>query len=64
VVSGYACELYHDLYEVHGWQRVDTEAQTNGQKRTESLWLNPRTVEALATEKVPDPQMTLFREVL
>ena len=49
VVSGYACPLYIDLYEAHGWQRVDKEAQTNsGGKRIESLWLSPRTVEALA----------------
>lgn len=48
VVSGYACPLYTELYEAHGWQRVDKEAQTNsGGKRIESLWLSPRTVEAL-----------------
>jgi DNA adenine methylase len=48
VVSGYACPLYAELYEAHGWQRVDKEAQTNsGGKRIESLWLSPRTVEAL-----------------
>jgi DNA adenine methylase len=49
VVSGYACPLYADLYERHGWQRVDTMAQTNsGGKRVESLWLSPRTADALA----------------
>lgn len=49
VVSGYACPLYADLYERHGWQRFDTMAQTNsGGKRVESLWLSPRTVDALA----------------
>jgi len=48
VVSGYACDLYAELYEAHGWTRVDKEAQTNsGGKRIESLWLSPRTVEAL-----------------
>jgi len=48
VVSGYACPLYTELYEAHSWQRVDKEAQTNsGGKRIESLWLSPRTVEAL-----------------
>jgi DNA adenine methylase len=48
VVSGYACPLYTELYEAHGWTRVDKEAQTNsGGKRIESLWLSPRTVEAL-----------------
>jgi DNA adenine methylase len=48
VVSGYACPLYADLYERHGWQRADIDATTNGGKRVESLWLSPRTVEALA----------------
>lgn len=48
VVSGYACPLYIDLYEAHGWHRVDKEAQTNsGGKRIESLWLSPRTHAAL-----------------
>lgn len=48
IVSGYACSLYTELYEAHGWQRRDKEAQTNsGGKRIESLWLSPRTVEAL-----------------
>lgn len=48
VVSGYACPLYTELYEAHGWHRVDKEAQTNsGGKRIESLWLSPRTWRAL-----------------
>jgi len=48
VVSGYACDLYTELYEAHGWHRVDKEAQTNsGGKRIESLWLSPRTWAAL-----------------
>lgn len=48
IVSGYACPLYTELYEAHGWQRRDKGAQTNsGGKRIESLWLSPRTVEAL-----------------
>ena len=52
IVSGYACPLYTELYEAHGWTRVDKEAQTNsGGKRIESLWLSPRTVEALAQPK-------------
>lgn len=43
VVSGYACQLYAELYEGHGWHRVDREAGTNsGGTRTESLWLSPR----------------------
>lgn len=48
VVSGYASSLYAKLYEAHGWHRVDKEAQTNsGGKRIESLWLSPRTWNAL-----------------
>lgn len=48
IISGYACRLYAELYENHGWRRVDKEAQTNsGGKRIESLWLSPRTWEAL-----------------
>jgi DNA adenine methylase len=53
VVSGYACDLYRDLYEKHGWIRLDRPARTNsGKTRIESLWLSPRTAEALAREKV------------
>ncbi len=48
IVSGYACPLYTELYEAHGWQRFDKEAQTNsGGKRIESVWISPRTAEAL-----------------
>jgi DNA adenine methylase len=48
IVSGYACPLYTELYEAHGWTRYDKEAQTNsGGKRIESIWLSPRTVEAI-----------------
>jgi len=51
VVSGYACPLYADLYESHGWHRVDKESQTNsGGKRIESLWLSPRTWNALQND--------------
>jgi len=57
IVSGYACPLYTELYEAHGWQRHDKEAQTNsGGKRIESVWLSPRTVEAL---DMPE-QMEMF----
>jgi DNA adenine methylase len=42
IVSGYQSELYVDLYESHGWRRVDKEAQVNGgDSKTESLWLSP-----------------------
>lgn len=48
VVSGYACPLYSELYEAHGWVRRDKEAQTNsGGSRIESIWLSPRTSQAL-----------------
>jgi DNA adenine methylase len=48
VVSGYPSEMYDKLYE--GWARVDKEnVQVNaGEKRTECLWLSPRTVDALS----------------
>ena len=48
VLSGYACELYRELYEDRGWRRIDVDAIANGGvKRTESLWLSPRTAKAL-----------------
>lgn len=48
IVSGYACDLYTELYEAHDWRRFDKEAQTNsGGKRIESVWLSPRTWRAL-----------------
>lgn len=44
VVSGYASDLYAELYEAHGWRRVDRRFQGNsGSLRVESLWLSPRT---------------------
>jgi DNA adenine methylase len=46
IISGYACELYEPV-ERAGWQREDKVAVNNsGDKRTESLWMCPRTVEA------------------
>lgn len=48
VLSGYACDLYCELYEDRGWQRIDTDAVANGGvKRRESLWLSPKTFAAL-----------------
>lgn len=48
VVSGYASELYKELYELHEWQRHDREAVTNmASKRVESVWISPRTSKAL-----------------
>lgn len=47
VVSGYACPLYTELYERHGWKRQDRPSATNsGGRRVESIWLAPRTWEA------------------
>jgi len=49
IVSGYACNLYRDLYEAYGWQRYDVNSQGNtGSERIESLWLSPRTADAIA----------------
>ncbi len=50
IISGYPSELYADLYELHGWERRDTQARVNSSRtnreaeavRTESIWLNPR----------------------
>lgn len=47
VISGYACPLYTELYEDHGWVRSDRMSQTNGGDRVESLWLAPRTAKKL-----------------
>jgi DNA adenine methylase len=57
ILSGYACELYADLYEAQGWQRVDREARVDGRgQRIESLWLNPR---AAAAQPESGRQMAL-----
>lgn len=48
VISGKPCELYAQLYEDHGWLRVDKEARANsGATKIESLWLSPNTQQAL-----------------
>ncbi|HEV7701397.1 MAG TPA: DNA adenine methylase [Pyrinomonadaceae bacterium] len=61
VLSGYACDLYKKLYQDAGWKRIDIETVANGGvKRTESLWLNPRTITALADRSwdgVSDPAL-------
>jgi DNA adenine methylase len=60
IISGYPCDLYYDLYQkLFRWTRIDKEAQTNsGGKRTESIWLSPRTVKALNKPQ----QIPLFQE--
>ncbi len=48
VLSGYRCELYEELFERRGWQRVDKTTMVNGgASRIESLWLSPKTNKAL-----------------
>ena len=52
IVSGYACELYRDLYEAQGWRRADRLARIDGGKSAvESLWLSPRVAQALVQER-------------
>jgi DNA adenine methylase len=49
VVSGYASPLYAEIYEAYGWVRRDSRSvATNGSKRVESVWLSPRTWQALS----------------
>lgn len=58
VISGYACNLYCDLYERHGWKRFDKEVIVNsGGSRTESVWLSPLTYEIFSKEKM---QVSMF----
>lgn len=47
VISGYACDLYdNELYD--SWHRVERNTYADGaRKRTEVLWLSPRTWQAL-----------------
>ena len=41
ILSGYACELYNELYG--DWRRIDKEVLADSRsKRTESLWLNAK----------------------
>lgn len=53
VVSGYACDLYTDLYESEGWARADMTTRINSRgSAVESLWISPRTQEALERGRV------------
>jgi DNA adenine methylase len=57
VLSGYPSKLYQELYEEEGWIREDKESSTTGHSsRIESLWLSPRTIQALKMPK----QVSLF----
>lgn len=56
ILSGYPSEIYEELFEAKGWKRVDKEAVVmSGGKRIESLWLSPRTFEALKIENESRP---------
>lgn len=42
-VSGYQCDLYEEIYEEEGWERIDAEEKTmhtTKDNRQESLWIN------------------------
>lgn len=42
VLSGYSSPLYFELFEKHGWTRIDKKTTVNGSAaRIESLWLSP-----------------------
>ena len=57
VISGYQSELYADLFESHGWARLDKSAVANGgAKRIESVWLSP----SIQDKKVIMRQKKLF----
>lgn len=48
IISGYKCPLYKEIFEDIGWVRIDKNTLANGGiKRIESLWVSPRTVEAI-----------------
>lgn len=52
-LSGYACELYVDLFERRGWTRIDRATRANGSVlRIESLWLSPITTKKLKASAV------------
>jgi len=59
LISGYPSGLYQLLYERYGWIRMETEARTSGgggmssARRTEALWLSPRTMYALERRDLP-----------
>jgi len=55
VISGYPSALYAELYERHGWARVEKLARTNGRsRRRECLWLSPRAQSALSSPSLFD----------
>lgn len=49
IISGYDCQLYNELFDEKGWRRIDRPSLANGGiRRTESLWLSPRTASAIS----------------
>lgn len=61
VVSGYKSELYTELYEGLGWQRVDRDQQANsGKIATESIWLNPLLWRELTKVRARQPRLFDF----
>ena len=51
VVSGYASELYAEIYENHGWKRFEkATVTTNGQRRVECVWVNPKILKNLTRQ--------------
>lgn len=48
VLSGYPSAIYKELFETRGWLRFDKDAWTmRGTKKTECLWISPRTAKEL-----------------
>lgn len=61
IVSGYNCKEYQSFYEKYGWKRFDKAVVCNaGAKRVESIWLSPKTQEALTLPV----QTNFFEEVV
>lgn len=55
VLSGYPSPIYRELFEQKGWIRIDKEAQVlGGAKKTECLWLSPRTARELKLKPISD----------
>jgi len=58
IVSGYPSGLYDELFT--GWRAERKEVKTNGEaKGLETLWLSPRTTEALANQAAQTEQARL-----
>lgn len=54
VLSGYPSAIYAELFESKGWIRIDKETQVlGGAKKTECLWLSPRTAKELKIFPAP-----------